>query len=230
MPIAYEVLFCDLFEEMVRPVEEANGSYFRRNNPASPSSLDIFVRQATSVKDAAALGQASAVDAAWKVAMEMKGLQGAARAKKATICAEVASAMDCTGAKSFADTVAEIAAGCKAAGAGAQVSAASKMVQVFPAYWDHAVIYDRIVRRALGPEAIHRYVAEFEVQMNNLNIVSEDGRSLTIREFFNGPDVKEIMKAVRTDLFEFIVRRSFDRALWLSQAAKDQWGSKVFGL
>lgn len=232
MTIEFDVLFTDLFCDELKPLSYPHGSCFKSSGKGK-SSLEIFLDQANSMSGLTGL---HAAQAAWRVADDMEGIQGKARtpAAQRVLCNAVISAVTTSvpkDPKRFIVAVNQVAAVTHASKFGRQRSAASKMLQVFDEFLDVAVIYDSVVKRALGPDDVGKYVDEFDYQFNQLHI-KHNGSLITMKAFFNEPSVKAKITAAKipVKLNNFIERRSFDRVLWLTQKAKDQSGSRVLGL
>ena len=232
MTIEFDVLFTDLFCNELKPVSCSGGSYFIPSKKVkSKSSLEIFLDQANSMSGLTGL---PAAQAALKVARQMKGIRGNAKTL-AALCSAVTSAVSASSPhnpRRFVDAVNQVTAVTKAGKFGELRSAASKMLQVFDEFLDVAVIYDSVVERALGTgKDFAKYVREFNYQLNQPHI-KNGGSLITIHQFFNDPLVMAKISAagIPANLNNFIVRRTFDRVLWLGQAAKEQSGSWVFGL
>ena len=230
MTLNFDVLFEDLFRHELQPFPCSHGSCFKPSRVKNNlGSLSIFLAQAQSMNGLTGM---AASQAAWKVAYQMNGLQGKARGGQSVMCNAVQKAVgNCipSDPRRFAVAVDQVAQDAAHMGFGRQRSAASKMLQVYDDFLDVAVIYDDVVKRALGPDEVGKYVDEFELQFTQPHIKTKTSK-ITMLEFFKDPLVVSEMRKVPIKLTNFIMRRSFDRVLWLMQKAKDQSGSCVLGL
>lgn len=233
LTIPYEILFEDLFRCELKPVRNNDVAMYRRSG--KPASIDAFLRQVGSVDKAV---PSDMMNAALDVATEMKGLQRVSNERKRALAKAVALTFNkrasCRSAAQFAAAIEDIATrtATKSADSTGLRSAASKMLQVLPSYRSHAVIYDAVVQRALGPAEPHLYVSEFETQFVSAPIIRLNRRKVTFRDFLECESVQlELRNAkVPRRLTTFVARRAFDRALWLAQRGKDLAGSRVGGL
>jgi hypothetical protein len=187
-------------------------------------TFDILKAQVLPVHDALARGdEAEAVSHAFNVAQSMRAFRGRAATPnaKAFFCQAVTSVAQRGG--TFVDAVEAVASAGKAE-FGRQLSAASKMLQLYPAFCHESVVYDNFVRKAVSnlrqiPARKTKNMADYWTQVSGLAseplVSMPDGSRISMGQFLSLPEVKMPAWASSESLTGFVKRRALDRALWL---------------
>jgi hypothetical protein len=230
--IAYQDLTDDFFINEIKPDSIQEGRVVFSATGKEPT-INIIERQVCPVrKFVKDQNWTEAVAHARGVCREMNGFLGFAQkdSTQESACKHV-EAIARAGGMSFDAAVAAVIVVTYADGHGNLKSAASKMLQLFPAFSNDSVIYDSVVRETLKArngatkkqtEDISYYFPHVRQLLAAPLVSMPDGSLISVNAYFERPEIKQLVAnsawVASHGLEGFVRSRLLDRVLWLIAA------------
>jgi hypothetical protein len=231
--IAYKDLTDDFFVHEIKPDAIVGGQKVFKPTKKKKPTIAIIKEQVCPAHAFALSGKwTHAVNHALQVCKDMKGFQGASNKLVTRQCIAALIQNEARKATSFFDdAVAAVIAGTDAAGHNKLASAASKMLQLFPAFSNDSIIYDSVVRKALmkrngvsesKAKPIGYYFPEVRKLFSEPMILMPNGHVISVDDYLALPVIQaELAKSgwvASHGLEKFVRSRLLDRVLWLIAA------------